>query len=73
MILPNFDSEKPANAWFIYDFNVKGPLNKEKVLAISREVLFCYEERRCLVNKKSYLDCLSNKYIYSSGTMDRYK
>lgn len=36
--LPNCDSENDVNAWFIYDFNVTGPLSKEEVLTIAHEV-----------------------------------
>ncbi|TAQ88810.1 hypothetical protein B7494_g2867 [Chlorociboria aeruginascens] len=36
--LPNFDSENNVKAWFIYDFNVTGPLSKAAVLTIPHEV-----------------------------------
>ncbi|KAH9222681.1 hypothetical protein DL95DRAFT_143274 [Leptodontidium sp. 2 PMI_412] len=36
--LPNFDSENNVKAWFIYDFDVTGPLSKEEVLTIPHEV-----------------------------------
>jgi hypothetical protein len=36
--LPNCDSEKNVKAWFLYDFNVTGPLDKVQVLAIPHEV-----------------------------------
>jgi len=34
----DFDSDKPLKRWFIYDFNVKGPLTKEQTLALPHEV-----------------------------------
>jgi hypothetical protein len=37
-VLPNFDSSNAVNAWFLYDFNVTGPLDKEEVLTIPHEV-----------------------------------
>jgi hypothetical protein len=36
--LPNFDSSNPVNAWFLYDFNVRGPLDRTEVLTIRHEV-----------------------------------
>ncbi|KAH8719337.1 hypothetical protein GQ44DRAFT_775471 [Phaeosphaeriaceae sp. PMI808] len=36
--LPNCDSEDNVNAWFLYDFNVTGPLDKGQILAIPHEV-----------------------------------
>jgi hypothetical protein len=36
--LPNCDSENNVNAWFLYDFNVTGPLDKGQVSAIPHEV-----------------------------------
>lgn len=36
--LPNFDSGNTVRAWFLYDFNVTAPLNKEEVLVIPHEV-----------------------------------
>jgi hypothetical protein len=36
--LPNFDSENDVKAWFLYDFNVTGPLDKTEVLKISHKV-----------------------------------
>jgi len=37
-LLPRFDSEHAVNAWFLFDFNVKGSLSKEEVLAVPHEV-----------------------------------
>lgn len=34
----DFDSDKPLKRWFIYDFNVEGPLTKEQTLALPHEV-----------------------------------
>jgi adenylate cyclase len=34
----DFDSDQPSKRWFIYDFNVKGPLTKEQTLALPHEV-----------------------------------
>ncbi|OAL56912.1 hypothetical protein IQ07DRAFT_582200 [Pyrenochaeta sp. DS3sAY3a] len=34
----DFDSETALKRWFIYDFNVKGPLTKEQTLAVPHEV-----------------------------------
>ena len=34
----DFDSEKPLKRWFIYDFNVKGPLTKDQTLELPHEV-----------------------------------
>ncbi len=36
--LPCFDSGNAVGAWFLYDFNVTGPLDKEEVLTIPHEV-----------------------------------
>lgn len=36
--LPNFDSKNAVRAWFIYDFNVTGPLTREEVCTITHEV-----------------------------------
>jgi hypothetical protein len=36
--LPNCDSENNVNAWFLYDFNVTGPLDKGQVSPIPHEV-----------------------------------
>jgi hypothetical protein len=42
--LPKFDSKNNVNAWFLYDFNVSGPLGKGEVSTIPHEV------RRILVS-----------------------
>jgi hypothetical protein len=34
----DFDSDEPLKRWFIYDFNVEGPLTKEQTLALPHEV-----------------------------------
>ncbi|RMZ66337.1 hypothetical protein GMOD_00005472 [Pyrenophora seminiperda CCB06] len=34
----DFDSDKPLKRWFLYDFNVEGPLTKEETLALPHEV-----------------------------------
>ena len=36
--LPGFDSDKDTKACFIYDFNVTGPLYKNKLQSITHEV-----------------------------------
>ncbi len=36
--LPKCDSENKVNAWFLYDFNVTGSLDKGEVLTIRHEV-----------------------------------
>ena len=36
--LPNFDSKDHVNAWFLFDFNVTGPLDKGEVLTIPHKV-----------------------------------
>lgn len=33
-----FDSEQPLKRWFIYDFNVEGPLTEEQTLALPHDV-----------------------------------
>ncbi|KAH6706298.1 hypothetical protein DL95DRAFT_411718 [Leptodontidium sp. 2 PMI_412] len=37
-LLPNFDSDNAVRAWFLFDFDVKGPLTKGEVLALPHEV-----------------------------------
>lgn len=37
-VLPNFDSEHDIRAWFLYDFNVSGLLDKTEVLEIPHKV-----------------------------------
>lgn len=34
----DFDSDKPLKRWFVYDFNVKGPLTKEQTLVLPHDV-----------------------------------
>ncbi|KAH8585954.1 hypothetical protein B0O99DRAFT_93701 [Bisporella sp. PMI_857] len=36
--LPNFDSKYDVKAWFLYDFNVTGPLDKAEVMKIPHKV-----------------------------------
>ena len=36
--LPNFDSENDVRAWFIYDFNVTGSLERAQILEIQHKV-----------------------------------
>jgi hypothetical protein len=36
-VLPNFDSKNDVKAWFLYDFNITGPLDKNQILAIPHE------------------------------------
>lgn len=36
--LPNFDSENDVRAWFLYDFNVTGPVDKAEVTKIPHKV-----------------------------------
>ncbi|KAH6716265.1 hypothetical protein BKA61DRAFT_479327 [Leptodontidium sp. MPI-SDFR-AT-0119] len=36
--LPNFDSENDVRAWFIYDFNVTGSLERAQILEIQHRV-----------------------------------
>jgi hypothetical protein len=38
--LPNCDSGDSVNAWFLYDFNITGPLDKGQVLAIPHEAYY---------------------------------
>jgi len=38
--LPNSDSENNTKEWFLYDFNVTGPLIREEVLTILHEVYY---------------------------------
>jgi hypothetical protein len=45
VIPPEFDSEKPVNRWFIYDFNVNGEKTREELLATPHKVyLACRKE-----------------------------
>jgi hypothetical protein len=37
-VLPNFDSKNAVRAWFLYDFNVREPLDKVDVLEIPHQV-----------------------------------
>ncbi|EKD15646.1 hypothetical protein MBM_06274 [Drepanopeziza brunnea f. sp. 'multigermtubi' MB_m1] len=37
-ILPNLDAPNEGRAWFMYDFNVVGPLSKQEILAIPHSV-----------------------------------
>ena len=37
-LLPKFDSENEVKAWFLYDFNVTGPLGRREVFTIRHEV-----------------------------------
>jgi hypothetical protein len=43
-VLPNFDSKNDVKAWFLYDFNFTGPLDKNQILAIPHEV--CHATRQ---------------------------
>lgn len=36
--LPNFDSENNLRAWFLYDFNVMGSLDRGQILEIQHKV-----------------------------------
>lgn len=73
-ILPDFDSQHPVRAWFIYDCNVIGPLNKKKILTISHVVYHATRQgdSRFVTPqsiRKSGVNCLQG--IYSTWQLDK--
>lgn len=43
--LPNFDSNQDVKAWFLYDFNVTGTLDKTEIMKIPHKVYLATRQK----------------------------
>ncbi|KAG4439251.1 hypothetical protein IFR05_005289 [Cadophora sp. M221] len=67
-LLPNFDSENAVRAWFLINFNVKGPLSKEEVLALPHEVYHASRQQDAwvFIPRETWIDS-ARKYCSIAG------